>query len=87
MTYKIVIYWLDDRATQIVAAEDLSLSNARVLARMMCGKGWQMERRPDLHTYGSLVMAVVKQGDLVHEVDRDDPLAGYSCPPLLGERS
>ena len=55
--YQVVMYMLNTNAEpKLVVAKRSSKSECRIVMRDLCGRGWTMERRPDVHTYGDLVV-------------------------------
>ena len=41
--------------SEVVLTDDLPPSEVRRIARLFCGRGWIMDRRPSLHTFGERI--------------------------------
>lgn len=56
MAYNIVLYMLGEAETKLAVAKRGTKQEARAVMKSLAGRGWEMERRPDIHTFGNLVM-------------------------------
>jgi len=57
--YRIVIINVTEGDTaRLVLAENVEANQVKRLVRNFCGKGFTMDRRPGLHTFGSIGVKV-----------------------------
>lgn len=61
MSYEVVLVIVQEERTEMVIAKRESLREARQAAQAFCGKGWTMERRPDLHSWTDNVVVSVRK--------------------------
>jgi hypothetical protein len=61
-TYQVVLYNLKSSKELVVAAEFSDIGGARRAMNMIANKNWQLNRRPDVHTIGDLIMCIRVKG-------------------------
>ena len=57
-TYDVVLYMLNSPDVKLRVTQRQSKAGARHAMRVLAGRGWQLERREDVHTCGELVMTM-----------------------------
>jgi len=65
--YHIVIYDMNKPNTTITVAIRPNMTQARLVMRLFAGKGWDINRRPDVHTFGSIVMRAIPATSVTKE--------------------
>ena len=63
MSYEVILYKMSDPEKVLIVAKRGTVAECRTAMRQFAGKGWTMERRPDIHTWGDLVLRFRKEGD------------------------
>jgi hypothetical protein len=59
MTYRVVLHKIGQVEPQLVVYLTESIVEARRVMRLFAaGKGWTLERRPDVHTFGELAIRI-----------------------------
>lgn len=57
-SFEVVLYMLPTPEIALVVGKRDTMPQARALMHQLAGKGWTLERRTDLHTFGDLVLTV-----------------------------
>lgn len=58
--YAVVLYHMASPQAKTLVASRSNMGEARRVCQEFAGRGWQMQRRPDVHTFGDLVLTIQK---------------------------
>ena len=57
--FHVVFYDINEPETKLVIAECTTKDECRLAMRDFANpRGWQMDRRPDMHTYGNFILTL-----------------------------
>ena len=60
--FQVVFYDINEPETKLVIAERTTQDECRLVMRDFANpRGWQMDRRPDMHTYGNFVLTLKRK--------------------------
>jgi hypothetical protein len=61
MNFQVVLYQLNQPDVKLVVARRGTQAECRAVMKEVAGRGWTMERRPDIHTFGELVLTFQRE--------------------------
>lgn len=56
MSYSVVMFMLSEPKKKLTVAKRPSREECRTVMNALAGKGWVLNRRRDLHSYGELIL-------------------------------